>query len=98
MPSKAHIHSYAKLKGRPGYFKCTAPDCSHYSTKELIRGKYSMCECSTKFIIDSENIKLAVLRCLNCRNTKVSRAFKVGQELMGRIVNFDIGDGAKEPE
>lgn len=97
MASQNHIHTYVKFKSRPGYFRCAAPDCTHFLIKEAVKGKYSLCpDCGRQFIIDTDNIRLAKPRCLNCRDSKKAKAFKVGQEALSKIVRFDVGDGAED--
>lgn len=99
MASQQHIHTYVQFKARPGYFRCAAPDCSHFLIREMVIGKYSLCPgCDNKFIIDFENSELRTPKCIMCRDTKKSKAFKKGQELMAKMVNFSIGDGSKSEE
>ena len=52
----------------------------------MVIGKNSLCtECGTQFLIDFDNVKLVKPRCLNCRDTKKARAFKVGQAAVGDL-------------
>lgn len=99
MPSQKHIHSYVQFKSRPGYFRCAAPDCTHFLIREAVIGKYSKClDCGSQFTIDFENSKLRTPKCLMCRTTKKAIAFQKGQELMAKMVNFSISDGAPVSE
>ncbi len=97
MPSLKHIHTYAQIRGRPGYFKCLHPECSHYTTRELVLEKKSICTaCGQEFILNYENTKMVRPRCLMCRTTKEAKAFQMGQDLVNKMLGFTVGDGYKE--
>jgi hypothetical protein len=86
MPSQDHIHTYVQFKSRPGYFRCAAPDCTHFLIREMVIGKNSLCtECGSQFLIDFDNAKLKKPRCLKCRDTVKARAFKVGQSILSGL-------------
>lgn len=82
MPSQKHIHTYAKYKGKPGYYKCNSPDCTHFAQRNLIEGKFSLCNlCGTQFTLTFYDLDQAYPRCLNCSNTKKARQARKAKEL-----------------
>jgi hypothetical protein len=82
MPVINHIHTYVKYKTRPGYFMCSAPDCTHFLDKERVNGKLSLCtECGSQFILSREDLKRVRPKCLNCSNTKKARSYQKAQQL-----------------
>src|SRR5215471_1359478 len=82
MPVVNHIHTYVKYKGRPGFYRCNAPDCTHFIDKESITGKISLCSlCGEQMILNREALRRAKPRCINCSDTKKSRAHKRAQEI-----------------
>lgn len=75
MPVANHIHTYVKYKSKPGYFKCDAPDCTHWVDKELIVNKLSLCTlCGSQFQLTRDDLRRSRPRCINCSNTKKSQA------------------------
>lgn len=94
MPKLNHIHTYVQFKGRPGYWKCIHPECTHYTERELVLEKKSICtSCGGEFILNYENTKMVRPRCLLCRNTKQAKAYQLGQEMANRTLSFTVGDG-----
>jgi len=82
MPSLKHIHTYAKFKGKPGFWKCNAPDCTHYAHRELVVGKYSLCNiCGAQMKLTFQDMKRVEPRCLNCSNTKKGRMARKALEI-----------------
>ena len=84
MPSLTHTHQYVQYKGRAGFWRCAHPQCSHYTDRESVLGKLSLCNnnCGTEFILDVEALLRRRPLCLNCSNTKKARAFRAGQKMM----------------
>lgn len=66
MPSLKHTHQYVKFKGRPKWYKCAHPDCSHTAHYDAITGKRSQCACGETFILDAQNLRLAKPHCEVC--------------------------------
>ena len=105
MPSLNHIHTYVRYKSRPGYYRCDAPDCTHFNTKEHITGKLSLCSlCGQQMILDSEALRRARPRCINCSDTKKAKIHRKAQELT-RYLGTDsfspgslVGSSLEEPE
>lgn len=82
MPVLNHVHCYIKYKGKLGLFRCNSPDCTHFTEKEAILGKLSLCtECGTAFILSRDDLRRARPKCLSCSNTKKGKAFRKAQEL-----------------
>ncbi len=72
MPALNHVHNYIKFKGRPKYYKCAHPDCSHSEHYNAIIGKRSMCACGEEFILTWQNMRLAKPHCDACKRGFVS--------------------------
>ena len=97
MPSLRHVHTYAQYKGRKGYWKCIHPECSHFAPKELVVGKKACCtQCNGEFILNYENMQMVRPRCLNCRDTKEAKAYKLGKAILSQQLSFSVGDGLQE--
>jgi len=97
MPSLKHIHTYAQYKGRKGYFKCIHPECTHFTSRELVLEKKSCCtSCGGEFILDYENTQMVRPRCLMCRDTKKAKAFQIGKRLLAKEISFTVGEGLIE--
>lgn len=97
MASQNHVHTYVKYKHRRGYFRCAAPDCTHFLDREAVVGKLSKCpDCLSHFILDVDNLKLVKPKCLNCRTSKKALAYQAGQRLVQNLPIFSIGAGAPE--
>jgi hypothetical protein len=93
MPSQNHTHTYVQFKARPGYFRCAAPDCTHFLIREAVIGKNSLCnDCGQSFLLTLDAAKLRKPRCLMCRNTKQARAFQTGQQFMAGLLNNTVED------
>lgn len=70
-----HIHTYARIRKRPLYFRCTHPDCSHYNHKDLLIGKRARCPiCGESFILTWRELRLSKPHCPTC--TKGSKETK----------------------
>ncbi len=72
MPSKDHLHIYERVgadKSNARY-RCIDPECTHYSTKDMIKGNKARCECGTTFILDSYCLGLKRPRCMKCSTGK----------------------------
>ena len=65
MPVIDHIHSYRRV-GKSDKFHCTHPVCTHYTQKEFLIGKYSLCKCGEKFILDYRALQLKFPHCIEC--------------------------------
>ncbi len=65
-----HIHRYERaILGKNNYvvYKCNLPDCNHYISEKLIKGKRSLCNrCGDQMIMDSRAMKLVKPHCINC--------------------------------
>lgn len=106
MPSLNHIHTYVRYKSRPGYYRCDAPDCTHFNTKEHITGKLSLCSlCGQQMILDSEALRRARPRCINCSDTKKAKIHRRAQELTRYLgtdsfssLSSSLESSSEEPE
>lgn len=88
MNSKNHTHKYRRAVGRItdgnrdskliNYYKCTLPDCSHYTRADLILGKRSICnKCDKEFILPLATRALTnIPHCKDCTRSKMPRAKK----------------------
>lgn len=96
MASQNHIHTYVKYKKKPGYYRCAAPDCTHYTDKESVRGKQSRCNlCGEVFILTAEDLQRVRPRCVKCSDTseaaKLKRVTGVVEDIFKNI-DFGIDD------
>ncbi len=82
MPTMNHVHTYVRYKARPGYYRCDAPDCTHFLDKENVQGKLSRCTvCGDQMILSREDLRRARPKCMNCSNTKTAKMHRKAQEL-----------------
>ena len=82
MPAINHVHTYVKYKSRPRFYRCDAPNCTHFLDKDALVGKLSLCtECGAQMILTSEDLKRVRPRCINCSDTVKARAHRKAQEL-----------------
>jgi|SRR5215467_3838795 len=99
MPVISHIHTYVRYRGRPGFYRCDAPDCTHFIDKEAIKNKLSLCcDCGTQIILDREALRRARPKCINCSNTRKAQAHRKAQELTRGLgtESFDPFGGPKQ--
>ena len=86
MPSLRHTHTYVQYKGRAGFWRCASPQCSHYTDRENVVGKLSLCNnCEAEFILDYEALLRRRPLCLNCANTKKGRDFRAAQSVRPEV-------------
>lgn len=110
MPVVNHVHTYVKYKGRPGFYRCDAPDCTHFIDKESILGKYSLCtECGSQMILTKDDLRRARPKCFNCSNTKeairkrkamefANTLFKGAEEIKLETLTSTSEEEIKEPD
>ncbi len=71
MENTKHLHLYERIRARPNYYKCNHPDCTHYLHKMYLPHKRAICYvCLEPFIITSNSLRFAKLRCEGCRQNK----------------------------
>lgn len=91
MPALKHIHTYIFLETRNGveYYKCDDAYCTHFTTKQKILNKASICsKCREKEVIISYK-QLHERKnplCLNCQNTKTAKSFKMNKQLIENLL------------
>ena len=91
MPSLKHVHIYAKYKGRPGFFRCADPLCTHFMDKERVIGKMTKCNlCGAEFILDRESALRSRPRCLNCSTSKKALAHKSATALVNEFLKGEV--------
>lgn len=67
MAALNHLHTYERMrKPKHEYFRCIHPDCSHYTHRDLLPGKRSVCSCGEEFILNLEDLKLKLPHCVYC--------------------------------
>lgn len=91
MSPQEHVHSFVRYKKTKNaiYYKCNDPYCTTVFDRELLVGKASRCSCTNIFILDREQLKRAVPKCLDCRNTKEAILHKRAKQLVGQLI---VGD------
>lgn len=92
MPSLDHVHIYVFMEKRNGidYYKCDHPRCTHFTRKETVVNKSSVCsKCRIKEVIltrkhlhDRKNPL-----CLDCQATRQGKVYKEGKDVMENILN-----------
>ena len=69
-----HTHRYEKrVIGKKGYtvFVCNMPDCNHYISEALVRGKRSICNrCGADMLMDTRAMNLVKPHCADCIHIK----------------------------
>lgn len=82
MASLNHIHTYIRKSSNKNMYRCNSPDCTHFTDKESILGKLSLCtSCGDTIILSREDLRRAKPKCLACSDTKKGKAFRKAQEL-----------------
>jgi len=67
-----HLHIYMRVPGRKDYYMCMHPDCTHYTHKSFLLNKRALCYfCHEPFIISRATLRLAKLRCENCKKNGI---------------------------
>ena len=62
-----HLHTYRQVKSGSNQYKCQHPDCTHLSTRALIKGNRAICNgCTEEFILTSESLRRALPKCNSC--------------------------------
>ena len=62
-----HIHMYRRIRGRPDYYQCGHPRCSHYTHKSYLFGKLAICNrCGLEFRLNTENLRQSKPHCDDC--------------------------------
>jgi hypothetical protein len=83
-----HQHSFVRWKkqGKPPemWLKCCDPHCTYIAPRSLLIGKASLCpQCkSREVILDHEALRRARPLCIECRNTKESKTYKLAKKLV----------------
>ncbi len=67
-----HLHTYKRIKqGERHIFKCVHPDCTHFTSRELLLGKRSLCpNCQKPMILSGKLLQLANPTCMDCKELK----------------------------
>ncbi len=91
MPSKNHVHRYAKRElSTYKVFACTLSDCSHYQPRHMesmLEGRRSLCtSCGEEFILNRDSMKEDEPRCDDCRfESKTEVVIPVSDVILGYI-------------
>lgn len=87
-----HVHTYVrKGEGRKvKYYRCEHPKCTHYDHKDNIRGKETLCAIckKNKFILNSEHLKMARPRCLDCSQTSEAKNIRENKKILEETLNL----------
>jgi hypothetical protein len=87
VPARDHVHMYVRVgkRGKNPRWKCNDPDCTHFTTQEIVSGKRSRCDCGETFILDAGALQRRKPKCLMCRDTKQSRKYQKIANLMEAV-------------
>jgi len=92
MQSLKHIHEYMRVVNHDGSpdknrFRCVHPDCSHWSFRNLLMGKRSICSiCHTQeIILDTESLRRAKPRCFKCGNSEKDRNLRQKYDELAKL-------------
>jgi formylmethanofuran dehydrogenase subunit E len=65
-----HLHKYERaVLGKNNYvvFRCILPNCAHYISKELVKGKICLCNrCNEPMIMDTRASNMQKPHCKPC--------------------------------
>ena len=62
-----HLHTYERSKAKKTVYRCIDPDCTHYTSRDLLQGKRSSCfACGTPFILDHAQLRNWRPKCPMC--------------------------------
>ena len=96
-----HFHTYESITGgrwADKYFRCIAPECSHYIFGKLLIGKKALCICGNVFTVTAEKLRRKKLKCDNC---KIRTGFANAQDdktvdaMIKAIINTTIKEEGK---
>lgn len=93
MKAKKHLHSYAAVKGRKNTYMCTDPECTHFTQREFLLGKKSLCpKCFEPFILTFESFKRKVVICDFCGSSESAKKLrKIKQNIEKISANLHLG-------
>ena len=70
-PEEKHIHEYERSKTNKNVYRCVAPDCSHYHSREYLLGKRARCgKCKEPFLLDRFQLINKIPVCSRCTRSK----------------------------
>jgi hypothetical protein len=92
MPSLKHTHSYVRrgskgLAKKEKLWKCADPNCTHFTTREDVLGKLSLCpNCMTKeFVLTHEDLRRAKPKCKDCANTAEAEILRRHRQVLAEL-------------
>ena len=103
MTTTTHVHSYVRYKNNrykdPTLFKCDDPHCEHYTDKEMILGKASLCPIcrQTEFILTRQNLRCSRPRCDNCSQTNAAREKRRIADMVRNLIESQAQPGEDIP-
>lgn len=81
---KKHRHNKTDPRLRDCY-RCTDPECSHYTSRLELLGKWSKCGCGQEFLLNAHHLSLAVPKCLDCGTSQEARRHQAAKRVAGAI-------------
>src|ERR1041385_6111890 len=80
-----HTHIYVRRDKKT--YKCLHPSCTHWMWKKDLQGKRSICSVcmAAPILLDPKNLKLARPRCVDCSETKESKALRETREKLQEL-------------
>jgi hypothetical protein len=88
MAALRHIHTFARMKTRKGWYRCIDPYCTAKYPREEVVGKASLCtSCGREFFLTRYALKLANPTCSNCSNNREAVAMRSARSLVKNILD-----------
>jgi len=90
-----HVHSYRRIRGRPNFFMCTDPKCTHTNSKDLLLGKQALCtKCGEVFILQTQDLRYHIPVCIYCHDSPQAKKRRF---LKDKIAEFASSGDAFKP-
>jgi len=92
-----HLHTYKQVRAGSNQFKCIHPECTHLSTKDLIKGNLALCNgCANEFILTGEALRRVYPKCSNCIKGSKNSIETIEEEIQKKIDSSAIESLVKE--
>lgn len=95
---ETHLHTYERSSMNRKVFRCISPDCTHFTRREHLLGKYALCfKCRQQFTLDKKQLDNKHPVCIMCSKSPkkiiASAAKDVMLDLLNELNDHENGDG-----
>jgi len=81
-----HLHMYKQVRSGSSQFKCIDPECTHLSTKSLIKGNLAICNgCAKEFVLTTEALRRVYPKCNNCIKGNTDSIESIEEEIQKNV-------------